>query len=175
MRTSCPWPHNMTGVYCIRNISTGSFYIGSSATDITRRWSFHVRFLNKGTHHNYRLQADWRLYGAPIFNFSVLEECPSNKCIELEQWFIDIFDPTYNVARIAGAPFLGRHHTPEELAKMSAAMKGRKFSPEHRAKISAAKKGRPNPHRGYHHTQESRDRCASSLRPYHERSHILPH
>jgi hypothetical protein len=131
-----------TGVYCIRNLITSQYYIGSAAISIEKRWAEHSRDLRVNRHHNYLLQAHWRFYGASSFRFSVLEECPPEKCIEREQYFIDIFDPAYNICRVAGST-LGRKHSTASRAKMSASCMGRKLSPETRAKISAAGMSRP--------------------------------
>lgn len=109
------------------------------------RWYHHTRDLNQHKHHSYRLQSDWSFYGAPNFRFSVLEECQPAMCIEREQHYIDTFNPEYNVCRIAGS-CLGKHHTPESLAKMSAAHKGHHPSPETRAKLSAAGLGKRPSH-----------------------------
>ena len=157
----------MTGVYCIRNLITGEFYIGSAARNITDRWAQHRHELRIGEHGNFRLQAAWRFYGEANFRFTVVEECPPERCLEREQWFIDIFYPEYNIARVAGSR-LGLKHSIETRAKLSAMMIGThrhlgcKHSPESLAKmrrprlkywadptaqarLSAARKGRPGP------------------------------
>ena len=53
--------------------------------------------------------------------------------------------------------FLGRKHTPEARAKMSAARKGKPLSAAHRAALSAA-------HKGKEHSPETRARIAAALK-----------
>lgn len=62
-----------SGIYRIRNTTTGKAYIGQSR-DIPQRIYTHRRTLRKGTHHNPHLQAAWNLYGEPAFVFEILEE-----------------------------------------------------------------------------------------------------
>lgn len=151
-----------TGVYCIRNLTTGSFYIGSTARSIDRRWLEHRNELDAGTHANYRLQPDWKFYGESGFKFSIIEACPPDKCLGREQWFIDIFDPVYNISRIAGAPMKGRKQSPEARAKIGAASRGNKHclghypSPETRAKMGISQAGR-------HHTPEARAKISAAM------------
>jgi group I intron endonuclease len=131
-----------TGVYCIRNLITGEFYIGSAAIGFVVRWNQHRSHLRRNKHRNYRLQAAWRFYGESSFRFAVVEECPPEKCIEREQWFIDIFDPAYNICRVAGAVMAGRSLSPAHRAKIGAANRGHAVSPEVRAKLRAFNLGR---------------------------------
>jgi len=131
-----------TGIYCIRNLITGDFYIGSASRSIKDRWGQHRSSLNTGKHRNCRLQADWKFYGSVSFQFSVLEECEPDRCIEREQHYLDVFYPQYNIARIAEASFKGRKHSLESRAKMSKALKGRTVSPEARRNIGLASLGR---------------------------------
>lgn len=63
----------MIGVYAIRNNANGKVYIGESL-NISRRWKYHKEELNNGTHHNYKLQEDWNIYGEASFTFKVIEE-----------------------------------------------------------------------------------------------------
>jgi group I intron endonuclease len=163
-----------TGIYCIKNLITGAFYIGSSAHDFNRRWIKHRQDLSAGRHHNIRLQLHWKFYGESNFRFSVLEECLPEKCIEREQYFIDIFDPEYNICRMAGSRLgqvnspehrakisahhigkkyaLGYKHTLEARAKLRAFHLGRKNTPEAREKMRQAKLGKPGNRLGHKHT-----------------------
>lgn len=134
-----------TGIYCIRNLMDGKEYIGSAARGFRRRWDRHLRDLRQGKHHSHLLQKAWNACGEAAFEFSILEECPPDQCLEREQHFIDTLDPHYNICRIAGS-WLGRGVSPETRAKMGAWQKGRKLSPETCARIGAASKGRhPSP------------------------------
>lgn len=59
------------------------------------------------------------------FSLSILEYCESNKCLEREQYYIDLFKPEYNILQITGLS-LGYKHTEEAIAKIVATNKGRK-------------------------------------------------
>jgi group I intron endonuclease len=156
--TATPQDKNMpTGVYCIRNLITGSLYIGSSARGLTERFAKHRWELRNFRHANHHLQAAWRFYGEPSFRFAVVEECPPEKCIEREQWFIDIFAPEYNICQTAGSPTLGKSLSPEHRAKIGAASKGHVLSAAARAKVSAAMLGNRRM-AGHHHTPATREK-----------------
>lgn len=90
----------MIGVYEIRNINNNKVYIGSS-NDIQRRWNEHIRKLNNNTHHSYKLQGDWNIYGESCFIFNVLEEVKDeNQLLIIEQQWLDKIKPYidgYNV------------------------------------------------------------------------------
>lgn len=62
----------MIGVYAIRNTKNNKMYIGESFNTILR-WKQHKKDLNNGTHHSYKLQADWDKYGANNFQFKMIE------------------------------------------------------------------------------------------------------
>lgn len=64
---------SMIGVYAIRNTKNNKMYIGESL-NILLRWKFHKEALNNGTHHSYKLQADWDKYGAESFKFQIVEK-----------------------------------------------------------------------------------------------------
>lgn len=94
------------GIYCIRNIRNGKTYVGSTTTTFRKRWDAHIKDLNAGKHCNYRLQADWKMYGEQCFVFEVLEVArePHNIFV-LEQIWINKNKKimSYNILRIAGA------------------------------------------------------------------------
>lgn len=73
----------LTGIYRITNTETGEVYIGQSK-NITRRWHEHVKSLNEGTHHNYKLQNAYEAFGIMSFKFEVIKMC-EEKDLELEE------------------------------------------------------------------------------------------
>lgn len=76
-------------VYQIRNISSGTAYIGSSIEHI-RRWSVHRRELRDGLHHCAYLQRAWLKYGEHEFEFCVIEDgILESNLIVREQFWID--------------------------------------------------------------------------------------
>ena len=126
----------MTGIYRI-DLGNGRFYIGS-AKNLSKREGEHRRELRNGKHGNGIMQRSFDKHG--IFEFSVVRLCEINELLAHEQVLLDTHfdDPLcVNMAPTAGN-CLGKKHSPETRAKMSAAKLGKKFSPEHRAKMSAA-------------------------------------
>jgi group I intron endonuclease len=81
--------NKIQGVYRIRNITSGKFYIGSS-NGIYKRWEVHKRQLRAGNHHNPVLQASWNKHGEDFFKFEILTTCASQEeMLACEQKLID--------------------------------------------------------------------------------------
>lgn len=123
-RKSIHFGHKIMGVYAIQNMVTDKVYIGSSV-DIRKRWSHHIKELNKGVHSNSRLQNSWNCYGEENFSFSVMELVEDrNSLFEREQYWIDQLDACnkeigFNIAEIAGCPPM----TEESRKKQSESLK----------------------------------------------------
>ena len=64
-------------------------------------------------------------YGYANFSLEILEYCEPSKCIEREQYYIDLFKPKYNILPTAGSS-LGFKHSEESKKKISVGMKGNK-------------------------------------------------
>jgi group I intron endonuclease len=79
-------------------------------------------------------------YGYENFRLEILKYCSPEKCIKWEQFYIDLFNPEYNILKIAGSS-LGSNQSEESRVKISASMKGIPKSDEAKAKMSAAKLG----------------------------------
>ena len=109
--------------------------------------------LRSGRHKNRRLQADWSLHGEKEFSIDLLFVCERESLVWNEQRAMDVFQPTYNIAPMAGTQ-LGvkfsvetrqrmseaRTNPPEETrAKLRAAHTGRKHTPESIARMKASK------------------------------------
>jgi len=62
-------------------------------------------------------------YGYSNFSLEILEYCSPSKCLEREQYYLEILKPEYNLLKTAGSG-LGRKHTEETKDKMSDANKG---------------------------------------------------
>lgn len=134
------------GIYAIRNTVNGKQYIGS-AMNILHRWKLHKQQLQENRHHSVVLQRAWNKYGEAAFVFEKRLVCAKEMLITYEQSFFDAFKPEYNACPTAGSQ-LGRKHSPEARAKMSASrpkdfspMKGRQHTEETKARISATKSG----------------------------------
>lgn len=132
----------MTGIYGIRNRTTGTVYIGSSG-DLERRWKQHRALLNRGAHPTPRLQAAWLAHGPDVFVFVVLEECAASELKKREQWWLDsirphIPDNGYNEMSSTRADWANAEYREH----MSAANKRRANTPEGKAQIKAARAAR---------------------------------
>lgn len=120
----------MTGIYKIEFISNPErIYIGS-AVDINKRWSRHKTELKCEKHSNSKLQRHVIKYGIEDLKFTVLLECLKEDLIRNEQYFIDEYDPYFNILKIAGSqignksikgqvgPMFGRKHSEETKQKI---------------------------------------------------------
>lgn len=65
--------HRVGYIYKIENIYTGKIYIGKSS-NYKLRWKTHIEQLEKGKHHNYKLQQDYTKYKRNGFSFIVIKE-----------------------------------------------------------------------------------------------------
>jgi len=157
------------GIYEIRNMLNGKQYVGSSV-NIRTRLGEHVNDLNKGKHHNARLQHAWNKYGAGAFAFDVLEVVGDVKnLIEREQCWLDALAPQYNLYLNARSR-LGIPHSAETKARISAA----KMNPsqETRDRISEANRNRSleararmsESHRGKILSEETKAKIAEANR-----------
>jgi len=118
------------GIYGIRSISHPErVYIGSSR-DTIKRWRQHRSTLAGGYHYNTKMQKHYNKYGKNDFVFEFIVECDEDILFMMEQLFIDIYKPWFNLTPLVGPPF-AREHTPWNKGK-----KCPKLSEEHRSKIS---------------------------------------
>lgn len=170
-----------SGIYIIRNLVSGNFYIGQSQNIITR-WEQHCKALQGNRHHNRHLQLAWNKYGKSAFEFHVLEYCLLDQLDDREQYYLDMHTKNancYNIATDARAFARGTKHSvetrnkmseakhnisDETRHKMSATRRGRHVSEETRCKISMAQIGRPSPTLGKKHSDESRQKISKALK-----------
>lgn len=132
------------GIYEIRNMNTGTRYIGSSAR-LGRRLNDHKYMLRRGKHHCVRLQRAWDRDGEAAFQFNILVVLEPSEQLSTEQRFLDDLkaagEDLYNVALSAEAPNLGRKASPETRAKLSAERRRRFADPAVRQRLSDTLKG----------------------------------
>lgn len=164
--------HVFCGIYKISSkVHPDRCYIGS-ATDIKgKRWSRHRKELRLGTH-NRILQNHVNKYGINDLMFTILEECPRNKLLEREQYYIDndIHHGYFNVVKTAGSNFDYKptEETKEKIRKTLSGTKRPPFSDEWLKNMSEShkgkpfirrhqhyKKGEPSAFKGHKHTDES--------------------
>jgi group I intron endonuclease len=103
------------GVYMFFNLINGHFYIGSSI-NLARRFRVH---LNSVDSVKLPLPLAINKYGPNNFVFLILKYCEriEDICLGLEQHYLDLYKPKYNLLKIAGSS-LGFKHSPEHLAKL---------------------------------------------------------
>ena len=139
-----------SGIYRIENTKTRKVYIGQ-AKNLNKRYSEHTTTLKRNRHDNKYLQNAWNKYGEEYFVFSVLEECSIQLLAHREQYWMDFYrcykrEYGYNLNPSSTEnPMVGRTHTPEAKAKMSAAAKGRKMSESNFEALMKANKGVAKP------------------------------
>lgn len=129
----------ISGIYKIQSqIKPERIYIGS-AIDINHRWKMHINDLRKNKHSSIKLQRHFNKYGEADLQFSILLGCEKEDLIKTEQYFIDSYNPFFNICKTAGSS-LGYRHSAESRKKQSDSHK--KMSNETRQKLSESKKGR---------------------------------
>lgn len=165
----------ISGIYKIQSkIKPEKIYIGS-AIDIHSRWRCHLRMMKNNKHENAKLQNHYNKYGKNDFVFSILIGCDKQDLISTEQFYIDAYNPFFNICKKAGSS-LGVKHGPEFSRKLSIAFKGQNhpnygkhLSEETRRKISEA-------HKGQKQTPEHKEKLAAirrgKKRPQHEKEKI---
>jgi group I intron endonuclease len=93
-------------------------------------------------------------YGYSKFTIEILEYCDSDKCLEREQYYIDLLNPEYNILKTAGSS-LGNKHTEETRTKMSSYKIGDKNP-------MFGKTGEKHSRFGKLHTEETRSKMSDS-------------
>lgn len=127
------------GVYKIENVINKKKYIGSTETiGFNKRRNKHKTDLKNNNHHSIYLQRSWNKYGENNFIFEIVELCDSDKCIEREQYYLDLLKPSYNICKRAGNT------------------KGFKFSKKYCNKLKSIRCGVGNPFYGKTHTCETK-------------------
>lgn len=134
-----------SGIYMIKNVKNGKFYVGS-ALNINVRWQSHISRMRVQTHANAHLQNAWKKYGAGAFKFIVLEYVDDpHALIVREQHWMDITNAAtigYNLCPVAGSA-LGRKMSEETKLKIGASNKNKVRTREHMEKIASKLRGRP--------------------------------
>jgi group I intron endonuclease len=128
----------ISGIYQIQSkCKPERIYIGSTI-NINNRWKDHFKELRRNKHHSSKLQNHFNKYGESDLQFSVLLGCDKSDLLKIEQYFIDSYNPFFNICKIAGNS-LGTH---------------RKLSKETRDRMSFARMGEKNPMYGKKRSEE---------------------
>nr|UEK25996.1 hypothetical protein [Mutinus fleischeri] len=106
---------NKAGIYMFFNLINGNTYIGSSVK-LDRRFRVHISGI--GTV-NLPLYNALNKYGLNNFVFLILQYCDPVEeiCLGLEQSFLELYKPKYNILKLAGSS-QGFKHSPDTIAKL---------------------------------------------------------
>jgi group I intron endonuclease len=111
---------NRAGVYMFFNLINGNIYtyIGSSVK-LDRRFRVHLSCIGSV---NLPLYNAFNKYGLNNFVFLILQysDPVEEVCLALEQSYLDLFKPSYNILKLAGSSLfkVGFKHSPETIAKL---------------------------------------------------------
>lgn len=85
----------MSGIYLITNLVNSNLYVGKTKNTLKARFAGHVYDAKHGSMTN--LAKAIRKYGAESFSIELLKECHQDELNELEKFFIDKLQPSYNM------------------------------------------------------------------------------
>lgn len=172
-----------SGIYKIESTINGKIYVGS-AICIKERWRKHREQLKSNRHDNGRLQNHVNKYGLNDLKFSVLVFYAKEKLIEKEQYYIDTWNPFFNICKIAGS-CLGVKHSDSFKLEKSIFFTGNKYregsitseetkkkqsiahkklirTEEHKKNISKGKKGKPSNRKGATQTESTKQKMSKA-------------
>jgi len=159
-----------SGIYQIKNLSTGMSYIGRTI-DWSARKRRHLSDLRAGRHKNPRLQHSWSSRTEQDFEFKLVWPEVVERLEELESFVLEeCFDTgrLYNAHKNSVGGFLGQKHSEETKRKWGDARRGKKASEQARARIkeSLSKSESAKKHQAWMQTPEVvADRCAKAAKP----------
>ena len=90
-------------------------YVGSSVNILTRVKK-HLRQLAEGKHHSAKLQNHVNKYGRQDLMFILIEECSIPELLQREQFYINLYQPYFNINPTAGSRLGARHSILSKLA-----------------------------------------------------------
>jgi len=124
------------GVYMFFNLINGNCYIGSSV-NLARRFRIHLSSVGSV---KLPLALAISKYGPNNFVFLILQYCDKieDVCLGLEQHYLDLYKPKYNLLKVAGSS-QGFKHSPETIAKLKIKHAG-KLHPRFGNKVSKQQK-----------------------------------
>jgi hypothetical protein len=106
----------MTIIYKLVFPNTDKVYVGQTNQDVFTRFSKHLRTLNAGTHHSYKLQHAWPTCGIP--ESEVLETCELAEANIRESYWIDklnAYTDGFNCTELGNSPGIGHTHCAAKL------------------------------------------------------------
>ena len=123
------------------NKDSGKTYIGSSSNLANRLYLYYN--LGYLMNNNQNINKALIKYGYAKFSLEILVYCEPEDCIKIEQYYIDLLKPEYNILKIAGSA-LGYKHTEENKKRISDSMKGNKNAENGLGRQRAEGAGSPN-------------------------------
>lgn len=108
-------------IYKIINSLTGDFYIGSTI-NLKKRYYTHLHHIHSNKSTCRKLIRAANKYGDQNFIFEIVEKCDADSVLDREQYYLDLLNPKYNIAKIAGSN-LGVKRTRETKLKKSISQK----------------------------------------------------
>lgn len=126
---------NKSGIYRWVNLKSGKSYIGSSV-NLSRRFTeyYSIGWLTYRTNSSSLICRALLKYGYSGFKLEILEYCASVDVLKREQYYLDLFNPEYNLLKVAGSR-LGSKHTEATKDKMRGVRGTMTISPERRAAL----------------------------------------
>lgn len=113
---------NKSGVYIFINNVTKDLYVGSSI-NLTKRMTSHFFYANSDSSARFATKSvvsrAMNKYKLENFSLGIIELCEKNVivCTNLEQKWIDHYQPSYNILKVAGSSF-GFTHKISTIAKL---------------------------------------------------------
>lgn len=186
------------GIYGIRNVVNGKWYVGQSV-DVDKREYNHFLELNHNRHFNIHLQRAFNKYGKDNFEFRILEKIEEGLLDIQERIWIKHYKSNslkfgYNrdgggninkhcsvktrqkmsESRSGAKNYLyGKHLSKKTRCKISNARKGFRVSKKTRKKMSRSHKGKPNGLLGFKHSERSRRKMSKAHKGiYHSQASI---
>jgi group I intron endonuclease len=132
-----------SGIYQIKNLSTGVAYYGRTIDWAARRRR-HLSDLRAGRHKNPRLQHSWSARAEDEFEFSLVWPSQPEMLEELESFVLDFtFDTgrVYNAHKNSVGGFLGQKHSEETKRKWSESRRGTTMSDIAKQRQTEAREG----------------------------------
>jgi group I intron endonuclease len=138
-----------SGIYRWVNKESVKSYVGSSVNLSNRFKQYYCYNHIADPARNMPINRGLLKYGYSNFKLEILEYCDPKNVVQREQYYLDLFQPEYNILKTAGSS-LGFKHTEETLAKFRvrkhseetlAKFRVRSHSEETKQKMSEAKLG----------------------------------
>ncbi len=94
------------GIYMFTHTASGKRYIGSSV-DLRRRFLEYYNTKRLLITFSMRINRALLKYGYSAFSLDILAYCDKSELMRKEKYFIDLFEPEYNILNDPGSPSRG--------------------------------------------------------------------